>query len=165
LLLRLALVIDRLASSCRSSTSSADRAATSINESALAHVKALWLTIHLNLIAVLAHEGIWIDLLLDLLLFLLALEVLAQVYSFLVHEARPDAWLNRLHGSGSTVLTLIVNAAIVISWLVEVHACGVRVWRVEGVGWQRLLLLIQLLCKWRLRLLEVLLTEVRWLMN
>ena len=73
----------------------------------------------------------------------------------MVHEARPDAGLNRLHLSICAGI-----AAKVICWLVEVHACGVRVWWIEGIGWQRLLLLVELLCKWRWWLLVLLLTEV-----
>ena len=148
----LTLVIDGLAS-CRIST--ANRV-SSIDQSALAHVKTLWLPIYANLLAaILAHESVRIDLLLDLLLFLLALKVLSQAHGLLVHEARPDARLNRLHGSISTVVALIVNATIHICWLIEVHACGVRVRRVEGVCWQRLLRL----------LLQLRLTKVRWLMR
>ena len=80
------------------------------------------------MIAILAHEGIWIDLLLNLLLFLLGLKVLGKAHGLLVHKARPDARLNRLHLATSTLM-----AAIIISWLVEVHTCGVRVGRIEGI--------------------------------
>ena len=127
MLLRLALVIGTLTTTSRRA-STANRV-TCIDKGALAHIETLWLTVHANRIAILTHEGIWIDLLLDLLLFLLALKVLGKAYGFLVHEACPDAWLNRLHLSICAVM-----AAKVIWWLVEVHACGVRVWWIEGIG-------------------------------